>query len=273
MGELKIDEYVTHTFDNLEEVNKAVDVLHEGACLRSVIHINKAPAKSLKPANIKVESSQKLFGGVLKTVSHWSYSNDCKMKFSIFLPEDAIPDQRGDKFPVVYFLSGLGCTHENAPQKSNFGQYAAKHRMAVVFPDTSPRDVEIEGAKDSFDFGESAGYYMDATTEKFKKNYNMYTYISQELPEVIKNHFHVCTKRSAITGFSMGGLGALSISLKNPGMFKSVSAFAPISSLSESNWGKKASEGYLGSVEAGAVYDPTSLIKGYEGSKIPMLVD
>jgi len=154
------------------------------------------------------------------------------MKFSIFLPEDAIPDQRGAKFPVVYFLSGLSCTHENAPQKSNFGQYASKHRVAIVFPDTSPRGLDIEGAKDSFDFGESAGYYMDATTDKYKKNFNMYTYISSELPELIKSHFHVCIKRSAITGFSMGGLGALTIALKNPGKYKSVSAFAPIANLS-----------------------------------------
>jgi hypothetical protein len=115
LGELKIDDYVTHTFDKLEDVNKAVDVLHEGACLRSIIHINSTPAKSEKPANIKVESSQKHFGGVLKTVSHWSYANNCRMKFCIYLPEDAITEQRGEKYPVIYFLAGITGTNETTP--------------------------------------------------------------------------------------------------------------------------------------------------------------
>lgn len=101
----------------------------------------------------------------------------------------------------------------------------------------------------------------------------MYTYVSKELPQLIEQHFHVCTKRSAITGMSMGGLGALTIALKNPGQYKSVSAFAPIANLTETHWGKKASEGFLGSVEAGKEYDPVTLIKSYEGPKIPMLID
>jgi S-formylglutathione hydrolase len=143
----------------------------------------------------------------------------------------------------------------------------------MVFPDTSPRDVECEGIKDSWDFGESAGFYVDATVDKYSKHFNMYSYVAHELPEVVKNHFHINTKRSAITGFSMGGLGAINIALKNPGQFKSVSAFSPISSMTDTHWGKKASEGFLGSVEAGKAYDPATLIQSYEGLKIPMLID
>lgn len=143
----------------------------------------------------------------------------------------------------------------------------------MVFPDTSPRDTNIEGIKDDWSFGEGAGYYVDATAEKYKKHFNMYTHITKELPEVIKQHFHVDTSRSAITGFSMGGLGALNCALKNPGMYKSVSAFAPISNPCSSKWGMPAYEKFMGSTENGKEYDPTLLISGYQGPTIPMLVD
>jgi len=121
----------------------------------------------------------------------------------------------------------------------------------MVFPDTSPRGLDIEGIKESWDFGESASYYLNATVDKWKKHFNMYTYITDELPKLVQKHFPVCSKHKSISGFSMGGMGALLCALKNPGMYKSVSAFAPIAYPSESGWGKKAFEGFLGSVENG----------------------
>lgn len=182
------------------------------------------------------------------------------MKFMIYLPEESIKGQRGKPFPAVYFLSGLTCNHENAPIKSHFGSYAKKHNVAVIFPDTAPRGVDIDGMRDTWSFGESAGYYVNATTEKWSKNFNMYSYINEELPHVVSQHFPVDNERKSLTGFSMGGLGALSVFLKNPGHYKSVSAFSPIANPTQCEWGKKAYEGYLGSVEAGQAYDPTHLV-------------
>lgn len=130
---------------------------------------------------------------------------------------------------MLYFLAGLTCTDENALIKSDFGKYAAEHGIAVVFPDTSPRGLNIEGDKKDWFFGEGAGFYLDATTEKWKKNYRMYSYVNQELQDLVNSIFYVDGSRVSLTGFSMGGHGALSIFLKNPGKYRSVSAFAPIS--------------------------------------------
>jgi hypothetical protein len=124
-GELNIDEFVTHKFTLLADVNKAVDALHEGSCLRSIIQINEAPIIPKEMLyNVKVEASSKYFGGTLKTVSHWSRVNNCQMKFMIFIPHYSIKEQRREPYPVLYFLSGLTCTYENAPTKSNFAAYA-----------------------------------------------------------------------------------------------------------------------------------------------------
>jgi len=131
----------------------------------------------------------------------------------------------------------------------------------VVFPDTSPRDTGIEGIKDDPYFGEGAGFYLNATEEKYKKHFNMYSYVTEELPWIVQQHFHVSDKIQSITGSSMGGLGALNLFLKNPGKYKSVSAFAPISHpTSEGLWGPLAFQKYLGSVEKGREYDPTILV-------------
>jgi len=174
---------------------------------------------------------------------------------------------------VLYYLSGLTCTDENARTKTAIYEHAAKYGMAVVFPDTSARDVEIEGEGDSYDFGSGAGFYLNATEEKWKKHYNMYDYVTKELPEVIDLLFSVDSSRTAITGHSMGGHGALSLHLKNPGKYQSVSAFAPICNPTECQWGKKAFEGYLGSVEAGKAYDSVELMKAYDGPQVPILID
>lgn len=179
------------------------------------------------------------------------------MKFMIFLPNETIKEQRGKPYPALYFLAGLTSTYENAPIKSHFGAFAKKHNIAMIFPDTSPRGVEIEGIKDDWALGESAGYYMNATTDKWSKNFNMYSYITEELPKLVQDHFHIDANRQSLTGMSMGGMGALSIYLKNAGKYRSVSAFCPIANPSNCDWGKKAFQNYLGSVEAGAHYDPT----------------
>lgn len=182
-------------------------------------------------------------------------------------------EQRCDAYPVLYCLSGLSSTHENFPIKSHFGQYAQQHKIACVFPDTSPRDTGVEGVKDDWQFGEGAGFYVDATNPKYSKNFNMYTYINEELPAIVSTHFHVDNSRKSITGFSMGGMGALLSYLKNAGKFRSVSAFAPIAHPTACNWGKNAFEKFFGSVEAGAAFDPTHLVKEWQGPKTPLLVD
>lgn len=173
------------------------------------------------------------------------------MTFNLYLPDETIKEQRCAPYPSIYFLSGLCANHENFSIKSHFGIYAQKHKIACVFPDTSPRDVAIEGIKGDWTFGDSAGYYVDATSEAYKKHFNMYSYINEELPQVISDHFHVDSQRQSISGFSMGGLGALVSYFRNPGKFRSVSAFAPISHPTAAPWGVNAFTKYLGSVEAG----------------------
>jgi len=145
--------------------------------------------------------------------------------------------------------------------------------LAVVFPYTSPRGVSFPGDSDNWDFGTAAGFYVNATTPGFDKHYNMYDYVSKELPALISGLFPVDTSRAGITGHSMGGHGALITHLKNPGMFSSVSAFAPIVNPASVPWGQKAFKGYLGSVEAGLEYDATELVKKYKGPNPCILID
>lgn len=163
---------------------------------------------------------------------------------------------------MLYYLSGLTCSDENAVIKSGFQQFAAKHGIAVVFPDTSARNLKIDGFNENWDFGEGAGFYLNATEEKWKANFNNYTYVNEELPNLIESMFNVSSKKS-VMGHSMGGHGALILFLKNPSKFQSVSAFAPVANPLESPLGQKAFKGYLGSLEAGKEYDATALIKNY----------
>jgi len=193
------------------------------------------------------------------------------MTFSIYLPDRKCRKERDP--PVLYYLSGLSCTDDNASQKSEFAKYASKWGLAVVFPDTSARGIDIPGQSDSWDFGLGAGFYVDATTDKWKKNFNNYTYVTKELPELVNSVFPVDGSRTSITGHSMGGHGALISFLKNPGKYKSVSAFAPICHPTDCPWGKKAFEGYLGSVEAGKDYDAVELMKNYKGPETTILID
>jgi S-formylglutathione hydrolase len=148
------------------------------------------------------------------------------MKFAIFLPDDDVKAQRGQSYPVLYFLSGLTCTHENIPSKVAYAEHAKRHNIAIVFPDTSPRNCGAE--EGDWTVGYGAGHYCNATQEPWKKHFNMYDYITKELPNTVETFFPVNPQSKSITGFSMGGGGALMIATRNPTQFRSVSAFAPI---------------------------------------------
>jgi len=268
-GETTLDPYITHVIKGIDKVNESIDALHSGDCIRAVVVINER--ETVKAPQLSVYANMRSYGGYVKRLKHWSNTTQCEMSFSIYLPE---PAKRGAPLPpVLYFLGGLTCTDENALIKSGFAQFAAKYGIAVVFPDTSPRGVDIEGQDDTFSFGSGAGFYVDATTDKWKKHYNMYSYVTKELPELVHSVFPVDGTKIGITGHSMGGHGALSLFFKNPGMYKSVSAFAPIANPTQTPWGQVAFNGYLGGVEAGKAYDATELVKSYEGPKVPILID
>lgn len=215
-------------------------------------------------------STNKIFGGWQKVYSHDSTVLGCRMNFAIFLP----PQAKGELVPVIYYLAGLTCTEANFIQKAGAQKYASEHGLALVAPDTSPRGLNIPGEDDSWDFGSGAGFYVDATEEPWKKNYKMYSYITKELPALINEKFPILSDRQSIMGHSMGGHGALICTLKNPGMYKSVSAFAPISNPIQCPWGKKAFSGYLGEDKVSwNDWDATELAKKYNGPPLDILID
>ncbi len=217
---------------------------------------------------MKIISESKSFGGWVKRCEHDSKSLNCKMIFAIYLP----PAVEEKPVPVLYWLSGLTCTDENFMQKANAQRVAAQLGIAIVCPDTSPRGTDLPGEHDSYDFGSGAGFYLNATESPWAQHYNMYDYIVEELPELIAANFPVIDKAS-ISGHSMGGHGALTIALKNPGKYQSVSAFSPICNPTNCAWGEKVFTNYLGSDRTTwAQYDASLLIEqGTE--KLPMLVD
>ena len=192
------------------------------------------------------------------------------MRFALFLP----PQAKKGPVPALYWLSGLTCTEENFIFKAGAQRVAAELGIALVCPDTSPRGLDLPGEADSYDFGSGAGFYVDASEAPWSRNYRMYSYITQELPALVAAEFPVDPARLGISGHSMGGHGALTIALKNPGLFRSVSAFAPISSASRSPWGEKALAGYLGmDRERWREYDASLLIEERGWSGPPILVD
>lgn len=269
-GETTLDPYISHVIKGLEKVNESIDALHSGECIRAVVQISERE-KAVEAPKVTTVQSSRCFNGYVKRMKHFSKACNSEMAFSIYLPDPQ--DRTGKLPPVLYYLSGLTCTDENALVKSGFAAFASKYGLAVVFPDTSPRNTGIEGETATWTFGAGAGWYVDATTDKWKKHYNMYTYINEELPQLINSIFPVDGSRVSITGHSMGGHGALISYLKNPGKYKSVSAFAPCCNPTECDWGKQAFEGYLGSVEAGKSYDAVELLKTYNGPKLNILVD
>ena len=215
-------------------------------------------------------SSYRCFGGQQMRYSHASGALDCEMTFSIFLP----PQAQEGPVPVVYWLSGLTCTDENFVNKAGAQRYAAELGLAIVAPDTSPRGDDVPDDPDSaYDFGLGAGFYVNATQQPWSRHYRMYDYIVDELPALIEKSFPVDTARSGISGHSMGGHGALTIALKNPQRFKSVTAFSPICSPLNCPWGEKALGNYLGpDRDSWQDYDTTALIARSE-QQLPVLVD
>lgn len=213
-------------------------------------------------------SVTRVFEGELHRYKHFSSSTSTEMVFAIYLP----PQARKNKVPVVYWLSGLTCTDENFTQKAGAFRTAAKLGIALVCPDTSPRGLELPGEHDSYDFGSGAGFYVDATESPWSGHYRMYSYVVDELPKIIEGSFPAA-ERKAISGHSMGGLGALVIYLRNPGAYTSVSAFSPIVHPTVVPWGQKAFQNYLGNdKELWARYDATLLVR-QASTDTPILID
>lgn len=210
------------------------------------------------------------FEGTQGVYSHASQETGCTMRFAVFMPAQA----QSAPVPVLYWLSGLTCTEENFMTKAGAQRVAAELGVAIVMPDTSPRGLNIPGMADSYDFGVGAGFYVDATQAPWAQNFRMDSYVTRELPAVVAAHFAVDPQRTGIFGHSMGGHGALVLALRNPRLYRSVSAFAPIASPMHCPWGEKALAGYLGADRtAWAAYDACALIgtQGWKGG--PLLVD
>lgn len=220
--------------------------------------------------SIEKTSEHKCFHGMQQRYSHQAESLNCRMNFSIYLPEKASSTHR---VPVLYWLSGLTCTDENFMQKAGAQQIAAELGLAIVAADTSPRgDLVADAPDQAYDLGLGAGFYLNATQAPWQTHYQMYTYISQELPQLIEAHFPVTHKRS-ISGHSMGGHGALILALKKPSNYCSVSAFSPICHPMNCPWGQKAFRHYLGeNKDTWCQYDSCALIKTAK-VKLAMLID
>lgn len=215
-------------------------------------------------------AENRCFEGRQLRYQHHSENLNCDMHFSVYLP----PQAEQGKVPVLYWLSGLTCTDENFVTKAGAQQYAAEFGVAIVAPDTSPRGEGVADDPDgAYDFGLGAGFYVNATEQPFAKHYRMYDYVVTELPKLVAEHFPVDAARSGIFGHSMGGHGALTIALKNPQAYKSVSAFSPICAPMQCDWGKKALTGYLGDdSEAWSDYDTVALLNSRD-ALIPIKVD
>lgn len=226
--------------------------------------------------SVKTTATIASFGGKLFKLTHDSSTVGCEMAFNLYLPPQATTNKL-HKVPLLIWLSGLTCTGDNCSEKGFFQHGASEKGIAVLYPDTSPRGLKIQGEDDSYDFGSGAGFYIDATADPWSKNYKMYSYITQELPKVVFGEFsQIDSSRVSISGHSMGGHGALSLYLKNPGMYKSCSAFAPIANPLKCPWGEKAFKGYFGESDwqsKGAEYDSTELIKNWKGKDLDLLID
>ena len=220
---------------------------------------------------IETVSTNKAFGGVQGVYKHASNATGTEMTFSVYVP----PHEPGAKLPVVWYLSGLTCTHANVTEKGEFRAACAELGLIFVAPDTSPRGEGVpDDSEGAYDFGLGAGFYVNATEAPFATHYHMRDYIEKELPEIIAANFPADMSRQGITGHSMGGHGALTIGLRNPDIYKSVSAFAPIVSPLNCPWGEKALTGYIGSDKtAWGEYDAVALIESGARVETGLLVD
>ena len=214
--------------------------------------------------------SHRSHGGEQQRYRHRSETLGCDMVYSVFLP----PQATDGPVPVLYYLSGLTCTDENFVAKAGAQQHAARHGIAIVAPDTSPRGEEVPDDPDgAWDFGSGAGFYVNATQAPWDKHYRMYDYVLEELPALINESMPVDGDRQAITGHSMGGHGALTVGLRNPDRYRSISAFSPICSPSQCPWGHKALGRYLGDDQTQWLAHDACHLIGQASRQLPILVD
>ncbi len=217
-------------------------------------------------------SQHRCFGGTMGFYRHQAASTASAMRFAVFVP----PQAASARVPVLYYLAGLTCTEETFMIKAGAQRVAAELGMMLVTPDTSPRGLNLPGESDSWDFGVGAGFYVDATEAPWSKHFRMYTYVTQELRELVTAHFPADPARCGILGHSMGGHGALVLGLRNPDLYRSISAFAPIAAPRQCPWGKKAFGGYLGEDRGQwAQYDASEIAAGVKDAarRPPLLVD
>ena len=208
-------------------------------------------------AGLTTNSALRCFGGTVGFYSHDSEATATQMNFSVYVP----PQAESGPVPVLYYLAGLTCTEETFQIKGAAQRYAAEHGLMLVARDTSPRGAGIPGEDDDFDFGTGASFYLDATADSWSRNYNMYTYITRELQQIIREEFPADTDRQGVFGHSMGGHGALTLALKNPEVYRSVSAFAPVCNPVNVPWGEKAFGNYLANESEWSTYDATELVR------------
>ncbi|MBC7151813.1 MAG: S-formylglutathione hydrolase [Rhizobium sp.] len=218
---------------------------------------------------MKILSQNTAFGGMQGVFSHESQTTKCDMTFAVFVPPQAIAERR----PVLWYLSGLTCTHANVMEKGEYRRMAAELGLIVVCPDTSPRGTDVPDELTNWKMGKGAGMYLDATESPWAENFQMYSYITEELPALVGEHFRVDMDRQGIFGHSMGGHGAMTMALKNPERFKSCSAFAPIVNPMTADWTQDAFEKYLGPDRAKwREYDACALVE--DGARFPeFLID
>ena len=218
---------------------------------------------------LETKSLAKSHGGIQGVYSHQSAACHCPMTFAVFVP----PHEEGERLPVLWYLSGLTCTHANVMEKGEYRQAAAEHGVIIVCPDTSPRGEGVADEPGNWKLGCGAGFYVDATEAPWAPNYAMYSYVTDELPALIAANFPADMSRQSIFGHSMGGHGALICALKNPGRYRSCSAFAPITSPMTAEWSKPALAAYLGPDEkTWRAHDAVALIE--DGARVPeLLVD
>jgi S-formylglutathione hydrolase len=213
-------------------------------------------------------SENAAFGGIQGVYKHASTATGCDMTFGLFLPEEA----KDGPVPLLWYLSGLTCTHENAMTKAGAQAWCAEQGIAIVFPDTSPRGEGVAD-DDAYDLGQGAGFYVNATQQPWAPHFRMWDYVAEELPALLGENFAIDLDRQAITGHSMGGHGALTLAMNLPGRYKSVSAFAPICNPTASDWGRKQLSAYLGDDEAAWARHDASLLMREAGFDGPVLID
>ncbi len=221
------------------------------------------------PNSLQLKSEKLCFGGTVAYYSHASVTCNCEMNFAVYVP----PQAKTQPVPILYYLSGLTCTEENFTVKAGAQKYASAYGIMLVAPDTSPRNLGIPGADEDWDIGSGASFYVDATVNPWQQHYQMYSYVTQELPELIAANFNVLPEKQSVFGHSMGGHGALICALKNPNKYLSVSAFAPIAAPMNCPWGKKAFTTYLGGDRSTwQQYDASELVKQTQ-LDYPILID